>query len=299
MTASLVTGVGGFVGPHLRAHLQAEGDDVHGVDGREGPDLCDRDGWMALLDEVRPEVVYHLAGWSDVGASWSAPDQALRVNAEGTRNVLDASAAAGVRRVVVVSSAEVYPRTDDGVPKTEELPVRPSTPYGVSKVAAEVAALQVHDTGELEAVVARPFNHIGPGQSDRFAVAAFAARVVAAERAGGGVVRHGDLSARRDLTDVRDVVRAYRTLAHDAPAGRAYNICRGEAVAMADILHWLVAHAESEVTAEVDPDLLRPVEIPVVVGDHARLRDATGWHPSIALERSLADVLAEARLRGV
>ncbi len=297
MTPSLVTGAGGFVGPHLCAHLRAEGDEVIGVDGSDGPDLLDRDGWFSLLADRRPAVVYHLAGWSDVGASWRSPHTALRVNAEGTRNVLDASAAAGVGRVVVVSSAEVYTRTADPRPKSESEPIRPATPYGASKVAAEVAAIQVHDAGEVETVIARPFNHIGPGQSTNFAAPAFADRVVAAERAGGGVVRHGDLTARRDLTDVRDVVRAYRLLALHAPAGEAYNICRGDAVAMADVLGWLTDHATAEVTTEVDEALLRPVEIPVVVGDPTRLHAATGWKPRIDLDDSLTDILADARQR--
>ncbi len=144
-------------------------------------------------------------------------------------------------------------------------------------------------------MIARPFNHIGPGQSPRFVVPAFAHRIAEAERAGGGELVHGDLTARRDFTDVRDTVRAYRLLAERGVPGRTYNICTGHDVAMSEILDTMRAMATVEVTTAVDPALLRPIEVPVNRGSAQRLHTDTGWTPTIPLEQTLTDVLTEAR----
>lgn len=300
---ALITGADGFVGPHLRDHLVAAGDDVVGTGSTTGPDLLDRDGWVELVDRVGPDVVYHLAGWSDVGGSWADPHTTFRVNAEGTMSVLDAvrrrdEANSTTTRVIVVSSADTYGVvTPDELPLTEASPSRPSSPYGASKQAAEALANQYHRGFGVDTVIARPFNHIGPGQSPRFVTAAFAARIVDCEAAGGGVVTHGDLSAERDLTDVRDVVAAYRHLATAGRSGRTYNICSGESVPMSSVLDHLIEQSTVTVTTEVDPDLLRPVELPVLRGSRDAITTDTGWTPSISLTQSLADVLASARNR--
>lgn len=300
---ALITGADGFVGPHLRDHLVAAGDDVVGTGSTNGPDLLDRDGWVDLVERVRPEVVYHLAGWSDVGGSWADPHTTFRVNAEGTMSVLDAvrnadEAHSTATRVIVVSSADTYGVvTPDELPLTESSPSRPSSPYGASKQAAEALANQYHRGFGVETVIARPFNHIGPGQSPRFVTAAFAARIVDCEAAGGGVVTHGDLSAARDLTDVRDVVTAYRLLATAGRPGATYNICSGESVPMSAVLDELIAQATVSIDTEIDPDLLRPVELPVLRGSRDAITTDTGWTPSIPLTQSLADVLDSARRR--
>ncbi|MGF1599353.1 MAG: GDP-mannose 4,6-dehydratase [Acidimicrobiales bacterium] len=293
---ALVTGAGGFVGPHLVEHLLAAGDEICALDLATGPDLADGEGWMERLQTERPDAVYHLAGWSDVGASWQAPIETFRVNALGTMSVLEAAVEAKVGRVLIVSSADVYGRVDVAdLPLTEDQPPRPRSPYGVSKQAAEALGLQYHRAHDLEVVIVRPFNHVGPGQSTRFAASAFAAQIAEAERNGGGTVVHGDLTAARDLTDVRDVVRAYRLLVEYGAPGQIYNVCSGVATTMQDMLDALIAEASVPITTQVDPARLRPVELPILQGSPAKLEASTGWTRSVPLERTLRDVLDDAR----
>lgn len=295
---ALVTGARGFVGPHLCDHLAAAGDEVVGLDLSNGPDLLDGDGWIETMRRVGPDAVYHLAGWSDVGASWQAPGETLRVNVLGTSSVLEAAVEAKVARVLLVSSSDVYGTVSiDDQPIDESLPARPRSPYGASKQAAEAIAMQYQRAFDLDVVVARPFNHLGPGQRPSFAAPAFATQIAEAELAGRGEVAHGDLSARRDLTDVRDVVRAYRLLVESGQPGEIYNICSGTATAMVDLLASLIAQATVEITTSTDPTRLRPIELPVLHGSHAKLTAATGWQPEIPLDRTLSDVLQDARAR--
>lgn len=294
---ALVTGADGFVGRHLLAHLEASGDTVVGIDRATGPDLLDAEGVAAAVADAAPQAVYHLGGWSDVGASWEHPRQALRVNAEGTLNVLAASRGIA-RRVLVVSSADVYGRvTPDELPLTEAAPFRPVTPYAASKVAADELGHQAWLGYGLEVVRVRAFNHIGPGQSDRFVCPALAQRVVLADLEGRDVVEVGNLDPRRDFTDVRDVVRAYRLLVDRGEPGEAYNVCSGRDLSIGELAHWLVALAGRPLRLQVDPALQRPVEVPVLRGDPGKLVAATGWRPEIPLETTLSDVLAEWRQR--
>lgn len=295
---TLITGASGFVGPHLSRLLAAAGDDVTGLDQHQGPDLLDADRWVEVLAHHQPDVVYHLAGWSDVSGSWQQPAQTFRVNALGTLSVLEAARQAKISRVLLISSADVYgPVSPSLQPITEAHPPQPRSPYGVSKQAAEALGLQYHRAHGLDVVIVRPFNHLGPGQSPQFAAPAFASQIAEAERAGGGAVSHGDLSAERDLTDVRDVVRAYRLLAEHGVPGEVYNVCSGQAVAMAAVLDMLIARATVPVAKILDPSRLRPVELPVLQGSHDKLTEATGWQPEVPLDQTLADVLADARLR--
>jgi GDP-4-dehydro-6-deoxy-D-mannose reductase len=294
----LVTGAAGFVGRHLTAHLEACGDDVVGVDRSDGPDLLDAEGLARRVAGEAPEAIYHLGGWSDVGASWDAPLDAFRTNAEGTLNVLAAARAAGVGRVLVISSADVYgPVPPERLPITEAHPLCPITPYAASKVAADYLAVQAF-RGYGQAVLrARAFNHLGPGQTTRFVAPALAERIARNERDGGEEVPVGNLTPRRDVTDVRDVVRAYRLLVEHGEAGEVYNVCSGRDLAIAELAERLVAMAARPMRLVPDPALQRPVETPVLRGDASRLRAATGWHPEVPLERTLADVLDEQRAR--
>ncbi len=295
---ALVTGAAGFVGPHLSRALEACGDEVVGLDQSNGPDLLDGDRWVDTFQQHTPDVVFHLAGWSDVSGSWQHPTRTFQINALGTLSVLEAARQVKVSRVVLISSADVYgPVSPDRQPITEFHPPQPRSPYGVSKQAAEALGLQYHRAHGLDVVIVRPFNHLGPGQSPQFAAPAFALQIAAAEAGGGGEIAHGDLSAKRDLTDVRDVVRAYRMLAVSGEPGEIYNVCSGRAVAMAELLDMLVAQATVPIRRSLDPARLRPVELPVLQGSHAKLTEATGWEPEIPLARTLADVLADARLR--
>jgi GDP-4-dehydro-6-deoxy-D-mannose reductase len=288
---ALVTGAGGFVGPYLSAHLESMGDEVVGTDAEV--DITDGEGVRKAFLDVRPEVVYHLAAASHVGTSWSAPVDVVRVNVEGSLNVFLAALEAGVERVLLIGSAEQYGRlTPDLLPVAETTPLRPVSPYGASKAGAEMMASHVFRGRGLPVVSVRAFNHLGPGQSEALVASTIAKQVAEAERAGGGVVRTGNLEARRDFTDVRDVVRAYRLLVERGEPGEAYNVCSGRDVAIQDIADHLAGQATAEVTFELDPERLRPADVPVVRGDSSKLRGATGWEPTIPLEQTLGDVLA-------
>jgi len=296
----LVTGGRGFAGTHLVRHLVGCGDDVVVTDrATGGPDLLDAVAWRALVADVRPEAVYHLAAQPGVAASWADPALTLRVNAEGTLHVLLACRDAGVRRVLVVSTSDVYGGAPGGEqPLREDAPLRPVTPYAASKAAAEQVALQAWLGWGLEVVRVRPFNHVGPGQDDRFVAGALAARVAEAEAGtGDGEVRVGNLSARRDFTDVRDVVRAYRAVVEAGEPGEVYHVCSGRAVAIAELAEALAGMARRPVRLVPDPALLRPVDTPLLVGDASRLGAATGWAPTIALADTLRDLLDDHRAR--
>jgi GDP-4-dehydro-6-deoxy-D-mannose reductase len=296
----LVTGAGGFVGHHLIAHLRAAGDDVIGTDRSiDGVDIIDADALQDLMRRVQPEVVYHLAGASDVGGSWSTPAATFRANAEGTLAVLWAAREAGVDRVLTIGSADVYGKvTEDDCPITEDHPLRPVSPYAASKAAADQVALQAHLGHGQDVVRARPFNHLGPGQTDRFVAPALASRIAANERTGNDEVRVGNLSPRRDFTDVRDVVRAYRLLVEHARSGEAYNVCSGRAIAVSDLAERLITMATVAMRLVPDPELVRPADVPLLLGDASRLRQDTGWAPEIPLEVTLRDLL-EDRRRGL
>ena len=296
----LVTGADGFVGRHLVAHLEACGDTVVGVDRSEGGvDITDAEGVSQLIADIAPSTIYHLAGWADVGGSWKAPVAAFRANAEGTLNVLSAAADADVGRVLAVSSADVYGKVEPHeLPLTEASALRPASPYAASKVAADYLGLQAWLGRGLPVLRVRAFNHLGPGQSDKFVAPAIASRIARAERGDGGTVLPiGDLSARRDFTDVRDVVRAYRLLVEHGEPGEVYNVCSGVDLAVQDLADQLLSEATVSLRFETDPELLRPVDVPVVRGSHERLTKATGWEPHIPIRQTISDVLADWRQR--
>lgn len=295
---ALITGGQGFVGRHLTAHLRAQGDDVVAVDRHGGPDLADAPGWRAALVAQRPEVVYHLAAQSAVGASWADPGATFRANAEGTLNVLAGCVEAKVGRVILVSSADVYGAIGpDELPVRESNPTRPVTPYAASKLAAEAVGLQAYFGNGLPVIIVRPFNHLGPGQDDRFVAGALAARIAANEVSGQSELSVGNLSAERDFTDVRDVVRAYRLLAASGVPGETYHVCSGRATAVATVAETLVGLSGKAMRLVVDPALHRPVDVPVVVGDASKLTAACGWRPEVPLSTTLADLLDDARTR--
>jgi GDP-4-dehydro-6-deoxy-D-mannose reductase len=293
---ALVTGAAGFVGRHLCAHLEAEGDAVVGVDRSDGPDLLDPDALTATLAEVAPDVVYHLGGWSDVGASWDEPLAAFEANAVGTLNLLQACVAHGAPRVLAVSSADVYGRVrPEELPIAEDAPFRPVTPYAASKIAADQVALQAWLGYGLEVLRIRAFNHLGPGQTTRFVAPALAERIARNEADGTDAVPVGNLTPRRDITDVRDVVRAYRLLVLHGEPGEAYNVCTGRDLSIGELAERLVELAARPMQLVPDPALQRPVETPVLRGDPTRLHTVTGWEPEVDLATTLADVLAEQR----
>ncbi len=289
---ALVTGGRGFVGRWLAAHLEKEGDDVV-VTGEE-VDVTDAAAVRASFEEIRPDAVYHLAGWASVGSSWGDPASAFTVNANGSVHVLDAARRlASPPRVLIVSSAEVYGRVrPEQLPLGEDTPLAPVSPYAASKVAAEVAAQQAVLGYGLRVFVVRPFNHIGPGQGPGFVVSDLAKRIVDAERSGARFLEMGNPSPRRDLTDVRDVVRAYRLIVNRGESGATYNVCSGDDVLIGDLARRLIDRSGVPLELQTGSVEFRPVDVPVLRGDATRLREATGWVPEIALDETLDDVLA-------
>ena len=288
---ALVTGARGFVGSWLTAHLVESGDEVVGIDHEV--EITDGEAVRAAMVEAAPDVVYHLAALASVGGSWADPSEVLRVNAHGTLQVLEAARSCDhPPRVLVTSSAEVYGAVPEQLlPVTEDAPLAPVTPYAASKVAAEYLGVQAHLAYGLPVLRMRPFNHVGPGQSSAFVVSALAERIVEARRNGAPSIVTGNLTARRDLTDVRDVVRAYRLLAERGVAGEVYNVCSGRDVAIAEVARQMQLLAGVDLEFELDPALARPVDVPVVRGDYGKLHAATGWEPRVSLERTLQDVL--------
>jgi GDP-4-dehydro-6-deoxy-D-mannose reductase len=299
----LVTGATGFAGSHLLDLLLVEEQPATAwanSEGKRPPSDCDpRITWQAidLLDaaavarsiaELRPSVIYHLAGAADVGGAWQDPVQPLRLNALGTHHVLDAVRVARLTCPVLVSgSALVYRPSTSAL--TEDSPIAPATPYGVSKLAQEMIGARA---AWCPVLLARSFNHAGPRQSPSYVTSSFA-RQIAEIEAGlrEAVLRVGNLESRRDITDVRDTVRAYRRMAASGTPGRPYNVCTGRAFRIADLLDRLLEMATLRIRIEVDSARLRPSDTPVLLGDPSRLQDETGWHPEIPIERTLADLL--------
>jgi GDP-4-dehydro-6-deoxy-D-mannose reductase len=285
---ALVTGANGFVGIHLVAHLRASGDDVT----ESTVDITDRNRFAQHVDEHQPDVIYHLAAQADVGGSWQSPIATLRVNIEGTVNVLDAAIAHGAKRVLAITSADIYGPVDEAdLPLNEEQAVRPVSPYGASKAAADIMCVSAGLAHGLDVVRARSFNHLGPGQNAKFVASAIASRVVANERSGEREVRVGNLEARRDFTDVRDVVQAYRLLVTEGTAGDVYHVCSGRDYPVRELAEALISMARTPMTLESDPDLFRPVDLKVLRGDYTKIHAATGWQPTIDIKTTLSDLL--------
>lgn len=303
---ALVTGAAGFAGSHLLDHLGSRGVPVVAWRRPGEPlpvpptgegcawmevDVLDRAAVGRAVAEAAPSVVYHLAGAAHVGHSWSNSAATLAVNALGTWNVLSALAARpDPPRTLVSGSALVYRQQDHAIAEGD--PLGPASPYAVSKLAQEVAAIHAWRDLGLPVVVTRSFNHVGPRQSPSFSSASFARQIALAEAGRAPLVlRVGNLEPRRDLTDVRDIVSAYRALADGGRPGAVYNVCSGRAVRVGEVLDGLVAQARVPVEVRVDEALLRPHDAPLVLGDPARLREETGWEPRIPLADTLRDLL--------
>jgi GDP-4-dehydro-6-deoxy-D-mannose reductase len=313
--AILVTGAAGFAGSHQLDRLRREDRPVVGW-YHPGTAPLDPNGdawstppsnaapltWQAvqLLDpiavrdaivELRPAELYHLAGAAQQGKSWDNADEVLRVNVMATQHLLDALARAGVAaRTLVIGSATVYRPSDR--PLDEESPIGPTSPYGLSKLAQELVAQQAFAHHQTPVMVARSFNHIGPRQSLGFVAADFA-RQIALIEAGRmpPVISVGNLAARRDLMDVRDTARAYRAMMRAGTPGRVYNVCAGRAHEMRELLDGLLRLSAVHVDVRIDPDKLRPIDQPILLGSFERLARETGWHPDITMDHTLADLL--------
>ena len=299
----LVTGAGGFAGSHLLDLLA--GDDATIVAWHrpgsapraagpsvqwEAVDLLDRGAVREAIARTRPSAVFHCAAAAHVGKAWDSTESTFAVNVLGTHHLCDALRREDLRvQFLMPSSAMIY-RPSSGA-MTEEAPLVPPNPYGLSKLAQELLTLRSIPDG-IDVRVARAFNHIGPRQDPFFAAPGFARRIADIERGRWTPeISVGNLDAQRDLTDVRDTVRAYRLILERGVPGRPYNVCSGRAVTIRHLLDLLIARARCPVTVKIDPARYRPNDNPILLGDPSRLRDELGWSPAIPLERTVDDLL--------
>ena len=301
--ATLVTGAAGFIGRHLLAALEDPGPVVawyqpdtacHDHPGVSWMpvELLDRDAVVSALRAVQPAVIYHLAGLAHVGDSWALAESTMAGNVVGTTHLFDALRALSLRpRVLVTGSATIYKPTTD--PLTESSALAPNTPYGTSKLAQEMVALEAWTDHAVPVIVTRSFNQIGPGQSPAFAAASFAQQLARIE---AGLeppqIAVGNLDARRDISDVRDTVRAYTALIARGRAGECYNVCAGRARSMQEVLDGLRRRVSPLVEVVQDPARMRPADTPVIIGSHDKLTTDTGWTPVIAFDDTLDALMA-------
>jgi GDP-4-dehydro-6-deoxy-D-mannose reductase len=309
----LVTGVTGFVGHHLAAELIGDGHRVTGVVRPSGAelvpdgiavrhaDVTDVAALAAVVHAERPEAIIHLAGASSVGASFGDPRGTWDVNLGGTIAVLEAvRTTPAPARTLIITSGEIYGLVPtQALPVDEATPLCPVSPYGASKAAADIAAAQYQHGYGLPIVRVRPLNHIGPGQDARFVLPNVARQIAQGEREGRDRVEItlGNLSTRRDFTDVRDVVRAYAGLLTAGHPEFPYLVCSGRSIAIAELVDRMVAAADLDVRIVVDPTLVRAGEQPDLYGDSRRLRADTGWTPVIDIEQTVIDTLDWWRVR--
>lgn len=296
----LVTGAGGFVGGHVQGACTASGafEGWDFVASPKGMDLRDADAVSRWVADARADAVLHLAAQSFVPRSFQAPAETLDVNLTGTLHLLQALVAASFRgRMVFASTGDIYGRVPDhALPVDEHRWPEPRSPYAVSKFAAEQLCLQWMRTEGLEVIVARPFNHIGPGQDARFVLPSLASQVVAInDGRQPPVLQVGDIDASRDFTDVRDVVAAYRAMLDHGSVGATYLVGSGTETRVRDLLERMCAL--ERITPEIQQDAarLRPAEQRRMVADSTRLRNDTGWQPVIPIDTTLLDILKDAR----
>jgi GDP-4-dehydro-6-deoxy-D-mannose reductase len=309
---ALITGIGGFVGRHLLRHLQEQGDDVCGV-GRpldcQGlpddvrvfqTDLNDRDSIESLLQESQPDAIYHLAAQSSTGESFHDPWATIGNNLHAQLNLFEALLSQRQKpRILVIGSSDEYGRVrPEDVPTHEDVPLRPTTPYAVSKVGQDVMGFQYFAQHGLPVIRVRPFNHTGPGHDSRFVIPSFArqlAEIEVGERE--PVLRVGNVEVARDFTDARDMVQAYRLALLAGAPGDVYNLGRGRSMRIADMVDDLIALCRVSVRIEVDTRLLRTSDVPRQEADTRKFTALTGWQPRIPWHTTLLDTLEYWRLR--
>ena len=307
---ALIIGVAGFVGRHLVNELVNTGWDVHGTKlptettdldiPMYGLDVLDAAAVKGLLKKVSPDCVFHLAALSSVALSWKEPAKTVDVNIKGVVNLLEALREMGTPpRVLLVGSGEEYGRIQpDELPISEDTVLRPGNIYACTKATQGMLGQVYADAYGLEIITVRAFNHIGTGQTDSFVVPAFCKQVAEIEASGGtGVIRVGNLDAKRDFTDVRDIVKAYRLLAEKGDSGEIYNVGSGNAISIADILELILKQSKASISVEKDQSRMRPSDTPVVEADISKLGECTGWKPEIPIEATILNVLNEWRAK--
>lgn len=299
---ALITGSQGFVGRYLRQELEQNGYDVTGLDIQAGEktvqaDLLDAEQIKTVVARCEPDIVIHLAGQANVAQSWKIPQRTMEINLVGAINLMEAVRAynPAVRMVLVGSSDQYGNLGEMGKLASESLVMKPQTPYAVSKLAQEeMAGIYVRAYG-MNICMTRSFNHGGAGQREGFLIPDFAAGIARVEKGLTDKLMVGDLSAKRDFTHVRDVVRAYRLIAEKGHPGEVYNVGSGIAHSVQEILDGICAMANCEIPVEQDPSKMRPSDIPVICCDHKKLTEHTGWEPLYNLDKILQETLEEWR----
>lgn len=312
---ALITGINGFVGGHLAEHLLAATDwhlwgagreaalSLATLHGRVTPlsvDLMDANGVRQMIAAVRPNVVFHLAAQAHPPTSFRDPAGTLTTNILMQLNLFEAIRDEQIDpTILVVGTGEEYGAVrPDEIPVDEDTPLRPVSPYAVSKVAQDLLAYQYHVAHGLKTIRVRPFNHTGPRQEERYVATEFANQIARIEAGHQPpVVLVGNLDAQRDFTDVRDVARAYRLAIEYGEPGAVYNIGSSRPIAIATLLDILVSLSQVPIDVRHDPDRMRPADVPVIACDAARFRRQTGWEPQIPLDQTLRDILDDFRAR--
>jgi GDP-4-dehydro-6-deoxy-D-mannose reductase len=308
MKRVIITGVNGFVGQHLAKELSENNIEVIGVGGSHGNkspsryvsqyielDLTDAKE-AKKIDFTGVDGVIHLAGLAAVGPSFDNPMQYINVNVGIEVNLFEeALAQASLPRFLIVSSGTLY-ESNAKLPLTETSPIEPNSPYAVSKLGQEQMGLYYQNRG-FQTIIARPFNHIGPGQAPGFIVPDIAQQITALEKDGGNEIMVGNLDAKRDYTDVRDIVTAYRLLLEKGTPSEIYNICSGQAISGHDILKGLLSQTNLHPEVKQDPGMMRPSDTPVVYGSFDKITADTGWTPRIDIQTTLKDVIENWRER--
>ncbi len=308
--SAFITGIAGFAGSYLAEELVADGwrvagslypgedqSNLAGIKDRINLidlDILDAEACQKAVEPFSPDYIFHLAAFASVGKSFSAERLTLKVNVEGTLNLLEAARQlSSLKRFVLVSSADAYglfsPKTKT---LTEDQPLNPISPYGISKAAAEQITRYFHKQYGLPVTLARSFNHSGPRQVDSFVIPSFAKQIATIEAGRQEpILRVGDLSAKRDLSDVRDIVRGYRLLALKGTSGRTYQLCSGKAVAIDSVLKALLRLSTSKITIKTDPARMRKSDLPVLKGTNARAARELGFTVRYPLRETLRDTL--------
>lgn len=310
----LITGIGGFVGRHLLDHLyqlqpdiKVHGTVIPGSTALEHPalqchilDLRDEQAVDDLLQQTHPIQIYHLAAQSSPRLSFTEPWQTLENNIRSQLNIIQSSLRLDPKpHLLIVSSAEIYgPVRPEQMPIGEDAPLRPTNPYGVSKVAQDMLGLQFYLSHRLPVVRARPFNHIGPGQREGFVAVDFSMQIARIETGlQEPVMTVGNLSAQRDFSDVRDVVRAYQLIVEHGTPGDVFNVASGKSYSIQTLLDILLSYSRVKIDVRVDQARYLPIDVPIVIGDASHLSQVTGWQPTIPFETTLLDVLNDCRQR--
>lgn len=305
---ALIIGAAGFVGGYLARHLKNDlgwetvltklpAENIEGGYETYDLDILSQEDISALLQRVRPDVIFHLAAQSSVAVSWKKPRLTAAVNVEGCINLLEAVRLGGnySPRILLIGSGEEYGHLPEGVSLvSEDTPINPGNPYAATKAAQNMFGTLYARSYGMDIVMVRAFNHIGKGQLPQFAAADFCLQ--AAEIKAGikeNVIRTGNLSAKRDFTDVRDVVRAYGMLAVNGKAGETYNVGSGRSIAISELLAEIIDISGCEIRHETDPARMRPSDIPEIRADITKLQRDTGWTPEIALCETLGEMIEE------